>query len=198
MKKYVFSAIVVLTILTITISTATAGGAGGGRGGAAGGMGGGGMGGGRGAAGGGMPAVSMQRPNKTARLASIAEIEKQIAALRTAIQKAPATDPCIPQLQPEALTTFTAQYNEESTALTQIVTAINTLRAGGRGGAGSLTTEVIAELTKLATEEKATKLVSRLEAVAKETTAQAGRGGGMGGGRGGTFTPPAGGFKYND
>jgi hypothetical protein len=214
-KKYLFTVIVVMTILTITLSMASAGGgrgaAGGGRGAAGAGMGGG-MGGGAGGRG-GMAAASTQRPDKAARLSAIADIEKQIAALRAAIQKAPATDPNVSTLTGEKLTTFTALYNEENDAINLIVTSLNTIRpvAGGAGGAGgarggqrggaaggALTTEVITELTKLAQDEKATKLAARLDALAKEAAAVPARGTGGGGGRGGNYTPPPGGFQYND
>jgi hypothetical protein len=175
MKRVIFTSSVVVLIMALTLCGQPAGG-------------GGGMGGNRG--GGMAAAASTRRPDKAARLASIAEIEKQIATLRAAIQKAPATDPCIPQLQDEALSTFTTQYTEESNAVNQIAQTINTLRvtaaAGGRGGrgggGGGLTAEVLTELTKLAQGENATKLAARLEALAKEAAAAPARGGGGGGG----------------
>lgn len=209
MKKYLFPAIAVLMILTVILSTQAqpaAGQAGQGRGAAAGG----GMGGGRGGGMGGGRGMTgpVQRPDKAARLASIEEIEKQIAALRATIQKAPATDPNISSLEGEKQETFMAQYTEENDAINQIVQTINTLRptAGGRGGrggrggtAGGLTAEVITELVDLAKQDKAPKLVTRLEALAKEVEAAGARGGGMmGGGRGGGFTLPEGGFQYED
>ena len=61
--------------------------------------------------------TAAQRPGRTSRFASIAEIEKQIANLRSAIQKAPTADPCIPQLQGDALTTFRNQYTKESNSV---------------------------------------------------------------------------------
>ncbi len=136
-KKYLFTAIVVMTIITIIVSMASAGGGrragGAGMGGGAGSS----MGGGAGGRG-GMAAVSTQRPDKAARLTAIADIEKQIAALRAAIQKAPATDPNVSTLTGEKLTTFTALYIEENDAINLIVTSLNTIRpvAGGAGGAG--------------------------------------------------------------
>jgi predicted peptidase len=138
----------------------------------------------RGAA--GTATVSTQRPDRVSRLVTITEIEKQIAALKTAIQKSPATDPCIAQLQGEALSTFTNQYNDENNAINQIVTALNSLRpsaAGGRGSRGGIsigsgiTTDRIAELKKLAQDEKATKLIERLDALTKEAQDAAARGG---------------------
>ncbi len=197
MKKCLFPAIILLLVLTVTLCTQAQPAASQDPGSAAGG----GMGGGQ-----GMMAAATQRPDKTDRLASIAELEKQIAALKTAIQKAPSTDPCIPQLQGDALTTFTAQYNEENTAINAIVRILNTIRpaagaAGGRGGRGGLTTDVIAELTKIAQEEKAAKLTLRLEALAKEAAAapaRGGMGGGMGGGRGSSVPSIPGGFQWID
>ncbi len=193
-NKCLFPVVIVLMILSVVLCTQTqpvmGAGAGGGRGG--------GMGGGRGGRG---TAAVTQRPDKATRLASIVEIEKQLAALKTAIQKAPANDPCIAQLQGEASTTFATQYSEESDAITQIVTALNSIRpvaggfGGGRGGmmgGVGLTTEQITELTTLAKEDKATKLTAKLNALAKEAASQAaaaasrgggGRGIGMGSGQ---------------
>jgi hypothetical protein len=62
-------------------------------------------------------AAVAQRPGRTARFASIVEIENQITNLRCAIQRAPTADPCIPQLQGEALTTFRNKYTEESNSV---------------------------------------------------------------------------------
>jgi hypothetical protein len=184
MNKYLIIIIVIISVLMLTMDIYAGGARGGvgGRAGAAGGMGAGGR--------GGIATVTTQRPNKQTRLAAIAEIEQQIAALNASIQKAPATDPCIPKLQGEALTTFTNQYNEETNALNVIVTTLNNIRpaagarGGGRGmggGGGSLTAEQITELIALAKEDKVTKLVSRLENLAKEAAAQPARSGGMGG-----------------
>ncbi len=150
-----------------------------GRGGAGGGMG---MGGGMSAGGRGAAVVSTQRPDRAARLASIAGIEKQIAVLRSTIQKAPATDPCIPQIQADALTTFRNQYTAESNSVNAIAAALNSLRSvggaagGGRGGAGSmggtsssLTSDIIKELLVLAKVDKAVKLTTRLQILADST-----------------------------
>ncbi len=175
----IISFCLVITAIAQNAPPTGAGGAGAaGRGGAGGGMGG--MGGGMGGGGRGGAAVSVRRPDKAARLASIAEIEKQIAALRTAIQKAPATDPCIPQLQGDALTTFRTQYTAESNSVNAIAAALNAMRpvggaAGGRGGAGAtggLTAAIVTELKKLAQEDKATKLTSRLDVLAKQIEEQ--------------------------
>lgn len=196
MKNFLFSAFVAVMILTVSFCTQAqpAAGPGGGAGGMGGGMGGRGM------------TVNVLRPDKNTRLASITELEKQIAALKTSIQKAPSADPNISTLTGEKLAAFTTQYDEENNAINQIVTTINTIRpaAGGRGGrgggaTGGLTADVIAELTKLAQEEKATKLAARLEALAKETTATPARGGMGGGARGGNREPPIpGGFQWID
>ncbi len=156
---------------------------------------------------GGMPAgmggmqAAMQRPGKAERLAAVAELEKQADALRTVIQNAQPTDPDITTLQGESMTTFTAQYNEESNAINQIVTTLNNIRPlgaaamggrggrGGMGGTGSLTTEVITELTTLAQQDSATKLVARLGTLATEAaTTQFANRGGTPSGRGGTTT----------
>ena len=184
LKKVLLVCIIISLCLAITAIAQNAPPAGPGGAGAAG-RGGGGMGGmgggmGMGAGGRGMAPVSVRRPDKATRLTSIAEIEKQIADLRSAIQKAPATDPCIPQLQGDALTTFRTQYTAESNSVNAIATALNTIRpvggaAGGRGGAGAmggLTAAMVTELKKLAQEDKATKLASRLDVLAKQIEEQ--------------------------
>ena len=146
-----------------------------------------------------------QRPTKAERLASVKEIEKQIAALKIAIEKAPDRDPNIATLENANLTKFMDVYTTESDAINTIQKTLSSLSAtgagsGSRGGAGSgLTSAAISELLNLAKQEKAAKLTNRLEALSKEVQAPASRGGGMmGGQRGGNYTPPEGGFKYND
>ncbi len=147
-----------------------------------------------------------QRPSKTERLASVKELEKQIAALKAAIEKAPEKDPNMASLENGSLTKFMDAYTIESNTINDIQKTISSLSGtaagfGGTGGSGSgLTTEVISNLLDLAKQEKAVKLTTRLEALAKEAQASASRGGGMmgGGRRGSSFTPPEGGFKYND
>jgi hypothetical protein len=183
MKKYLFTAIVITSILTIVLCTQAqlAAGQGGGR--AGGGT-------GRGM---GMATVT-QRPDRAARIASIAELEKQVATLKVAIQKAPASDVNVADLKGEALMAYVGQINDENRFFTQIAAILSTMRPVS----GSITTEQMTELTALAKEDKATKLTARLEALTNDaanpptqatTTTRGGRGG-----RGGTgnSTPPAG------
>ena len=213
--KCMLPVVIVLMILSVVLCTQTQTAMGGGAGGGMGGGRGAGMGGGRGGgAGGGMGGtmgggrtmtVVTQRPDKATRLAAIADIEKQLVALKEAINKSQAKDPCIPTLTGEDLTNFTAQYNAENDAITQIVTSLNSIhpmigRGGMMGGAG-LTTEQIAELTTLAKDEKAAKTVARLEALATEAavapTMNRGTGGGTRGG-GTRARVPEGGFEWMD
>jgi len=117
-----------------------------------------------------------------------------LTILRSEIQKAPAADPCIAQLQADALTTFRNQYTAESNSVNAIAAALNTLRpsAGGRGGRGgtgggsSLTNEQITQLTALAKEDNAAKLTARLTALGTGLSAQGQGRGGTGGTRGPT------------
>lgn len=146
-----------------------------------------------------------RRPAKAERLASAKELEKQIAALKAAIEKAPDKDPNIANLEGANLTKFMDVYAPESNAINAIQETLSSLSStnaglGSRGGTGSgLTSEVISELITLAKQDKAAKLTSRLETLAKEAEASSSRGGGMMGGRRGTsYTIPEGGFKYND
>lgn len=146
-----------------------------------------------------------QRPTKEERLASVKELEKQVAALKAAIEKAPDKDPNVANLEGANLTKFMDVYASESNAINVIQETISSLSStnaglGSRGVMGSgLTSEVISELITLAKQDKAAKLTLRLEALAKEAEASSNRGGGMMGGRRGTsYTPPEGGFKYND
>lgn len=148
-----------------------------------------------------------QRPTKAERLASVKELEKQLADLKTAINKAPDKDPNMATLENGSLTAFMDVYTIESNTINDIQKTLLTISGTGTGftgrgniGSGSaLTSEIISELLTLAKQEKAVKLISRLDVLAKETQASASRGGGMMGGRRGTnYTPPEGGFKYND
>lgn len=146
-----------------------------------------------------------QRPTKSERLASVKELEKQVAALKAAIEKAPDKDPNIANLEDANLTKFMDVYAPESDAINTIQKTLASLSGTGAGlggtvGIGSgLTSSVISELLTLAKQDKAAKLTSRLEALAKEADASSSRRGGMMGGRRGTsYTPPEGGFKYND
>jgi hypothetical protein len=145
------------------------------------------------------------RPSKAERLASVKELEKQIAELKAATEKAPEKDPNIATLNDTSLKKFMDIYTSESDVINTIQKTLAFLSGtstglGGTGGMGSgLTSEVISELITLAEQEKAAKVTSRLEALAKEAEASSNRGGGMMGGRRGTnYTPPEGGFKYND
>jgi len=146
-----------------------------------------------------------QRPTKAERLASVKELEKQIATLKAAIEKAPEKDPNIANLEGANLTKFMDVYAPESNAINVIQGTLSSLSStntglGSRGGMGSgLTSEVISELITLAEQDKAAKLTSRLEALAKEAETSSSRGGGMmGSRRGASYTIPEGGFKYND
>lgn len=147
------------------------------------------------------------RPGKDARLASIKEIETQIAALKAVIEKAPDKDPNIAALEGTALTDAIQAMQPENDAITAIQTALASLRgnapaAAGRGGMGGTrggmggnitpSADVLSELRVLANDEKATQTVARLDTLIKEAQTQAGgaRGGmgmgmGMGGVRGG-------------
>ncbi len=146
-----------------------------------------------------------QRPTKAERLASVKELEKQIAALKVAIEEAPDKDPNIANLEGANLTKFMDVYTPESNAINVIQETLSSLSStnaglGYRGRmSSSLTSEVISELITLAKQDKAANLTSRLEILAKEAEASSSRGGGMMGGRRGTsYTIPEGGFKYND
>jgi hydroxyacylglutathione hydrolase len=165
LRKVLFVCVVASVCLMTVAVAQNAPAAGGGRGGA-GAAGRGGAGGGMGTGGRGAAAVSTRRPDKAARLASIAEIEKQIEALRAAIQKAPAADPLIQELEGDALTSFTTQYTEESTAVNAIASSLNAMHPVASVGARSvngITIAMVTELKKLAQEDKAAKLTARLD-----------------------------------
>ena len=167
MKKYFIPAVVVLVTLTLVLSVfgqPTGNTAGGDRrggtameraGGARGGM----MGRGR------------QRPAREERLAAIKELEKQIAALKAAMEKAPEKDPNVAKLEGEELTKFMAQYTEESNAVNAIQQTLSSI-SGRRGGASA---DVLSELRVLADQEKASKTLARIDALIKEQ--QTSRGG---------------------
>ena len=114
----------------------------------------------------GTGAASALRPDKSARLATIVELEGQIEALRAIIKKAPATDPC----QDEVLTEFTNQYNEENTAINQLLTTLNSIRpvANTRG----LYLSTLSEITALAKSENATRVMARVDVLVKQTEAR--------------------------
>ena len=182
MKKYIISAVAVLVSLALVWS-AFGQAAGAGRQGGQGGQ--------RGQRG-GQTGRARQRPAREERLAAIKELGKQIEALKTAIGKAPATDPNIANLEGDALTKFMAQYTEESAAVNAIQQTLSTISGrGGRGGFGGASADVLSELRVLAQKEKASKTVARLDALIKEEqtrTARRGTGGGGRTGRGGRGT----------
>jgi hypothetical protein len=181
MKKYIISAVVVLMTLALVWSAfgqPAGGGNAGGRGGGMGQMGG--MGGMRG----GMMRAR-QRPSREERLAAIKELEKQIAALKVEIEKAPATDPNIANLEGDARTKFMAQYTEESNAVNAIQETLATITGrGGRGGRGGFgggaSADVLSELRVLANKEKASKTVARLDELIQQEQIRASRRGQMG------------------
>ncbi len=138
------------------------------------------------------------RPSKEARLASLKEIETQIAALKAAIEKAPDKDPNLATLEETARTAAIQAMQPENDAITAIQTALASLRgnapaAAGRGGMGgntAVSADVLSELRVLANDEKAAQTVARLDTLIREAQTQTGgaRGGmgmGMGGARGG-------------
>jgi hypothetical protein len=182
MKKYVISVVVVLIALTLVWSAfgqPAGGGNAGGRGGGMGQMG--------GMRGGMMRA--RQRPSREERLAAIKELEKQIAALKVEIEKAPASDPNIANLEGDARTKFMAQYTEESNAVNAIQETLATITGrGGRGGRGGFgggaSADVLSELRVLANKEKASKTVTRLDELIQQEQTRASRRGQMGGGQG--------------
>ena len=190
MKKYIISAVAVLVSLAVVWS-AFGQAAGGGRQGGQGGQ--------RGQRG-GQTGRARQRPAREERLAAIKELGKQIEALKTAIGKAPATDPNIANLEGDALTKFMAQYTEESAAVNAIQQTLSNISGraggGGRGGFGGASADVLSELRVLAQNEKASKTVARLDALIKEEQTRRTRRGTDGGertGRGGRGAGGAGG-----
>ncbi|MBN2590523.1 MAG: hypothetical protein JXA96_11735 [Sedimentisphaerales bacterium] len=194
MKKFVFAAIAVLAVTAVTLSLnaqpAGGGGFGGGAGGGGGfggGAGGGMMGGMRGARG---PVV---RPDKAARLALIKELEAQVKTLVAAVEAAPAKDTEVTADSDQAtIDKATAERQAETDALTAVQTTLASLRnaaaaGGGRGGRGmgGASADVLSELRVLASGEKATKTVAKLDALIKEAQTTGGARGGRGQGRGG-------------
>ena len=177
MKKYVISAVVVLMALTLVWSAFGQPAGGDDAGGRRGGMGQ--MGGMRG----GMMRAR-QRPSREERLAAIKTLEKQIAALKVEIEKAPASDPNIANLEGDALTKFMTQYAEESNAVNAIQQTLSTIsgRSGFRFGGPSA--DVLSDLRVLANKEKASKTVARLDELIQEEQTRASRRGQMGGGQG--------------
>jgi hypothetical protein len=157
-------------------STYGAGGRGGGRGTGA--LGGGIMGGGQ--RGGGTQ--YSQRPSRQERLDAVESLEKQVATIRTQIEKAPSVDPNIANLTGSALTDFMNVYTPESNTINEMSRTLSSLSgtaavAGGqRGGVGGLTTGIITELTALAKADNATKIAARLDVLAKEAQTAAAMG----------------------
>ena len=185
MKKYLISAFVIVAVLALVVSVSGQPAGGGGGRGAGGGFGGGmGMGGGMGGRGGMRRAV--ERPDRAARLDAVKQLETQIAALKAAIEKAPAADPNIANLEGDALTKFMDVYTPESDAINAIQQTLTSLRGGGsRGGRGGASQDVLSELRVLAQKEKATKTMARLDALIQEAQNRANRrgAGGFGGGQ---------------
>ncbi len=185
MKKFVFSTIAAVAILSIALCL-NAQPAGGGMGGAGGGM----MGGGAGMMGGGARGLRA-RPEKAARLASVKELDKQVAALKAAIEKGPDKDPNLVTIKDADLTKFMDTYTVESNAINTIQATLTSLQrvagagAGmGRMGAGGPTEAVLTELAALAKDEKATKTAARIDALIQQAQQAATRGGGAGAGGG--------------
>ncbi|MBN1972405.1 MAG: hypothetical protein JW787_02105 [Sedimentisphaerales bacterium] len=215
MKKFVFTAIAVVAVMALTpglFAQPGAGGAGGAPGGGMGGFGGmdfGGMGGPGGGMMGGMGMMMMMpRPEKAARVASVKELEKQIAALKEAVNKAPDKDPNLVTIKDPDLTKFMDTFTVESDAINKIQATLTAMTRvpgeapGGMGGMmgmmgmmgrGGPTSEVLTELKGLAQTDKATKTSARIDALIKEAQQReemmqnmGGMGGGMmGGGMGG-------------
>ena len=176
MKKYIISALVVLMALTLVWSAfgqPAGGDAGGNRRGGMGQMG--------GMRGGMMMGRARQRPDREERLAAIKTLEKQVAALKAEIEKAPASDPNIATLEGDARTKFMAQYTEESNAVNAIQQTLATITGrGGRGGRGGFGfsgagADTLSELRVLANSEKAPKTVARLDELIQQEQTRANR-----------------------
>jgi hypothetical protein len=185
MRKYLISTVAIFVVLALVWSVSGQPAGGGARGGGMGGMDFGGVG-GRGGMRRGLRV--RERPDRAARLEAVKELEKQIATLKAAIEKAPATDPNIANLEGDALTKFMDVYTPESNAINAIQQTLSALRGGGRGGRGGGASEdVLSEIRVLAQKEKATKTVARLDALIKEAQNRASRrgAGGFGGAPGG-------------
>ncbi len=196
MKKVIFASAAIIAVMAITLGLyAQPAGGGGFGGGGMGGFGGGGMG-GFGGGGGGMMGGRgnrgpVERPDKAQRLKDVAELEKQVTALKAAIEKAPEKDPNIAALEGSKLTDFMNVYTPEEAIVNSMQNTLTTMSGrGARGGMrGGVTTEQLTELRTLANDEKATKVVARIDELIKEAqTATTRRGGGRnGGGAGGGF-----------
>jgi len=124
-----------------------------------------------------------QRPNREERLAAIKTLEKQIAALKAEIEKAPASDPNIATLEGDTRTKFMTQYTEELNAVNAIQQTLATMTGrGGRSrfgffGGGA---DTLSELRVLANSEKAAKTVARLDELIQQEQTRASRRGQMG------------------
>jgi len=200
MKKFVFATIAVIAVFSIALCL-DAQPAGGGMGGAGGGMGGfggagGGMGMGAGMMGGGRGGARAvrPRPEKAARLAAVAELEKEVAALKAAVEKAPAKDPNLATIKDADLTKFMDAYTVESNEINKIQATLTSMQrtAAGAGmgmarmGAGAPSEEVLTELSDLAKGENATKTAARIAELIQAAQQRGNRGGagGAGGGAG--------------
>jgi hypothetical protein len=180
MKKYIISVVVVMVALTVVWSAfgQPPGGEADGRRGGMGQM--------EGMRGGMMRGRPRQRPNREERLAAIKTLEKQVAALKAEIQKAPASDPNIATLEGDARTKFMAQFTEESNAVNAIQQTLATMMGrGSRGGPGGFGffrggADTLSELRVLANKEKAIKTVARLDELIQQEQTRASRRGQMG------------------
>ncbi|MBN2183028.1 MAG: hypothetical protein JW715_14045 [Sedimentisphaerales bacterium] len=188
MKRYIFGTVAVLVALTLVWSAFGQPAGGGGGFGQGGGQGRGGFGQMQGMRGMGR---ARQRPSREERLAAIKTLETQIAALKKEIEKAPATDPNVANLEGDARTTFMAQYTEESNAVNAIQQTLATITGrGARGGRSAFGmfgggADTLSELRVLANKEKATKTVARLDELIQEEQTRANRRGQMGDRQGG-------------
>ena len=176
MKKYVLTAIAFIAVLSFALYLdAQPAGAGGG------------------AAGGGMRNQGQRairtvrpRPEKKARLETIAELEKQIAELKKAIEEAPAEDPNIANLTGKDLTKFMDTYTVESNAINQIQATLTSLRIVGVGFSGMFATGIdeddLKELSDLAKKDNATKTAARLDTLIQQAQQRTTRRGNRGAG----------------
>jgi uncharacterized protein with FMN-binding domain len=129
-------------------------------------------------------------PSRQAGLSAIETLEKQVASLRTLIEKAPSVDPNIAGLEGAELTEFMNEFASETNTLNQIqqTLAILTGTAITTNNTTGITTATLNELIALANQDKATKLTAHLEAMAKQIQANTrggiGTPGGIGGERG--------------
>jgi enterochelin esterase-like enzyme len=128
----------------------------------------------------------LPRPSRQERLTAINNLEKQVATLKAAIEKAPAADPNIAALQGNALTAFMDVYAPESNTISEMSKILASIRGTTASARGVLTTEVLTELSGLAKQDNAAKLTAMLGEMGKAAqaaaTARGGRGGAGGAG----------------